>query len=92
MEIIFQINFVTCHSYLFAIANFPSWYFLRHPDIKKQKLRRKRACEIKKNWSIFILKGFVKQTAIKKSLAFLGFSFLIDCSMSVFSLSLSKHL
>ena len=48
------------------------------------------ACEIKKNWLIIILKSFIKQLVLKQSLTFLSFSFIIDCCISVFTLSLSK--
>ena len=60
-------------------------FFLRHPDIKKQKLGCEWACERKK-WLIIILKDFKKQPT------FLSFSFLIDCRISVFSLSLGHSL
>ena len=41
---------------------------------------------------ITILKNFIKQPVIKQSPTFLNFYFLIDCCISVFSLSLSMHL
>ena len=39
-----------CNLLFLAIccSQFPFWYFLRHPDIKKQKLRCEQAGEIKK--------------------------------------------
>ena len=48
----------------------------------------------KKKWLIIILKGFIKQSVIEQILSttFLSFSFLTDCCMSAFSLSLSKRL
>ena len=71
------------------IFAFPSTPF-DIPDTKKRKLRCKSAWEIKERL-IIILKGFIKQPVIKKGSTFLSFSFLIDCYMSVFSLSLSKR-
>ena len=44
-------------------SQLPFWYFLRHPDIKKQKLRYEWACEVKKIWLIIILKGNKTVTA-----------------------------
>ena len=38
-----------------------------------------------------IPKGFIKQPVIKQSSTFLSFSFLVECCVSVFSLSLSKR-
>ena len=48
VHIIFEINIVICHSQLFVIPYFPFWYFLRHPDIKKQNLVCEWACKTKK--------------------------------------------
>ena len=60
---------------LFAIPNFSFWYFLRHPDIKKQKLHCQRVGKIKKIL-IIILKGLYKTTFHKtKSNLFSQFFF-----------------
>ena len=59
--------------------------------MKKQKLGCEWAFKTK-NWLIFILKAFIKQPVIKQSPTFLSFSYLIECCVSVFSLSLSKRL
>ena len=90
-EIIFEINLLICHSKLFAVLYSPFWYFLRHPDIQKQKLGCKWVCKTKK-WLTIILMNFLKQPVIKQSPTFLSFSFLTDRCISVFSLSLSKRL
>ena len=76
----------------FAVPYFSFWYFLRHSDIKKQKLGSELACKPPQKWLIIILKDFIKQPVIKQSLTFLSFSFPIDCCISIFSLSLSKGL
>ena len=67
---------------IFAVLYFPFWYFLRHLDIKNQKLGCKWACKTKKLTTI--LKNFVKQPVITQSPTFLSFSFFIDCCIIVF--------
>ena len=80
MEIIFEIYIVICYSHLVAVPNSPFWYFMRHPDFKKQRLHYEWAHEIKK--SLSFLKGFIKQSIIEQTINFLSFSFLINCCIS----------
>ena len=60
-----------------------SWY-------QKAKIGLQMIFQSKK-WLIIILQDFIKQPVIKQSPTFPSFSFLFDCCISVFSLSLSKH-
>ena len=74
-----------------AVPYFTFWYYLCHPAIKKQKLGWEWACETKKGL-IIISNDFKKQPVINQILTVLSFSFLIDCCISAFPLSLSKNL
>ena len=65
----------SCNLPSLAICCFqlPLLIFLRHPDIKKQKLGCEWACEIKV--FIIILKAFIKQPVIKQKSNFTQFFF-----------------
>ena len=67
----------------------PLLIFLASSWYQKAKLGLPMSLRNKK--MIIILKDFIKQPVIKPSPTF-SFSFLIDCYISVFSLSLSKRL
>ena len=62
-----------------------SWY-------QKVEIGLRMSLQNRKMWLIIMLKDFIKQPVIKQSQTFLSFSFLIDCCVSVFFLSLSKRL
>ena len=84
IEIIFEINIViSILNYLpFPASPFGiSYCVILIP--KKRNFGCEWACEIKK-WLIIILKGFIKQPAIKQGPTYLSFSSLIDCCVSVF--------
>ena len=59
---------------------------------KNTKIELRMSLRNKKKMINYHIKGVYKTICYKKSPAFLSFSFLIDCCVSVFSLSLSKRL
>ena len=67
----------------------PLLIFLASSWYQKAKIRLQMSLRYKK-WLIVILEEFIKQPVIKQNPTFLSFSFLIDCCISVSSLSLSK--
>ena len=64
--------------------------FLAYSWYQKAKIGLQMIFQSKK-WLIIILQDFIKQPVIKQSPTFPSFSFLFDCCISAFSLSLSKH-
>ena len=88
IEIIFKINIVICYSWLFPV---PYFLLIFLASFWKAKTGLRMSLR-KEKWLIIILKDLIKQPVIKQIPTFLSFSFLIDCCISVFSLSLSKRL
>ena len=96
-----RLTLIKCHiSTLSQLRKFNCWkinicrsqYRFWYPWYQKAKIALQISLRNKKKkWLIIILKGFTKQPVMKQSSTILSFSFLTDCCMSLFSLSLSKR-